>query len=94
MSGADGNVPDATDLYGPEESAGGGFFFLSFVSIQQKNSKQPTTVVWRCWCKILSILPSCGAEDQARLPLWEGGLGFRSAQRTQPAHWASWADRW
>ena len=49
--------------------------------------------VWRCLCKILSILPSCGAEDQARLPLWEGGLGLRSAQRTQPAaHWASWAD--
>ena len=57
------------------------------------NSQQPSSVVWRCLCKILSILPSCGAEDQARLPLWEGGFGLRSAQRTQQAaHWARWAD--
>ena len=46
----------------------------------------------RCLVPIVP-LPSCGAEDQARLPLWEGGFGLRSAQRTQPAaHWASWAD--
>ena len=25
--------------------------------------------------------------------MWEGGIGLRSASRTQPAaHWASWAD--
>ena len=49
--------------------------------------------VWQCFCRILQMSPSCGAQDQSSLPLWEGGLGLRSARRTQPAaHWASWAD--
>ena len=39
--------------------------------------------VWLCLCKILSILPSCGAGDQARLPLWEGGLGAHN-ERNPP----------
>ena len=49
--------------------------------------------VWQCLCRILRILPTCGAQEQASLPLREGGLGLRSARRTQPAaHWANWAD--
>ena len=49
--------------------------------------------VWQCLCHILKILPTCGAWEQSSLPLWKGGLGLRSAHRTQPAaHWASWAD--
>ena len=42
--------------------------------------------VWRCLCKILSILPSCGAEDQASLPLWEGGLGLGAQDEHNPPH--------
>ena len=49
--------------------------------------------VWQCLCRILKIHPTCGAWEQSSLPLWKGGLGLRSARRTQPAaHWASWAD--
>ena len=49
--------------------------------------------VWECLCRTLKISPTCGAWEQSSLPLWEGGLGLRSAARTQPAaHWASWAD--
>ena len=52
-------------------------------SLKRRTSSQQRTIVVVCG----------GAENQATLPLWEGGLGLRSARRTQPAtHWASWAD--
>ena len=40
--------------------------------------------VWQCFSRILQISPSCGAQEQSSLPLLEGGLGLRSARRTQP----------
>ena len=49
--------------------------------------------VWQCLCRILSLHADCGAQEQSSLPLWEGGIGLRSARQTAPAaHWASWAD--
>ena len=46
--------------------------------------------VWECLCRTLKISPTCGAWEQSSLLLWEGGLGLRSAARTQlAAHWAS-----
>ena len=49
--------------------------------------------VWQCFCRIMQILPTCGAQELSSLPTWEGGIGLRSARRTQPAaHRASWAD--
>ena len=61
----------------------------------QTSSLHPTTTgVWQCLCRILKILPTCGAWEQSPLPLWKGGLGFaQCSPDTGPqAHWASWAD--
>ena len=49
--------------------------------------------VWQCLCRIMQILPTCGVQELSSLSMWEGGIGLRSARRSQPAaHWASWAD--
>ena len=72
-----------------------------FVRVLRPDVVQPfaqsdDTNVWQCLCNILEI-PEDGCSDVARisatLPLAQGGLGLRSAQRTRvAAHWASWAD--
>ena len=70
-------------------------FFLRAVSpdLTDQFAASHDDGVWQCLCRILKILPTCGAWEQSSLPLWKGGLGLRSAHRTQPAaHWASWAD--
>ena len=44
---------------------------------------------WECFCRMLSVHPDCGAQEQSSL-LWEGGIGFGSARGTMPAaHFAS-----
>ena len=52
--------------------------------------------LWTCMCEILRVDPgkcSANARNSATLPLALGGLGLRSAVRTNgPASWASWAD--
>ena len=51
--------------------------------------------LWQCFCALLGIPPDqCDrtAANNSTLPLSLGGLGLRSAVRTSPANWASWAD--
>ena len=52
--------------------------------------------VRKCLCQILHIDPAAVHTRQlATLPLSLGGLGLRSATRTeQSAYWPSWADSW
>ena len=37
--------------------------------------------VWQCLCRMLSVHADCGAQEQSSPPLWEGGIGLRSARR-------------
>ena len=70
-------------------------FFLRTVSPQflKELAQAHDEGVWQCLSRILSVHADCGAQEQSSLPLWEGGIGLRSAHRTAPAaHWASWAD--
>ena len=65
-------------------AAGGANFFLRQPTIKASGSVS----VESC-----SSFPTCGAQELSSLPMWEGGVGFRSARRTQPAaQWASWAE--
>ena len=50
--------------------------------------------LWECACTLLSIPNHQGrsTQDTATLPLSFGGLGLRSALRTSPSAFWSWAD--
>ena len=52
--------------------------------------------LWQCLCQILGVHEEEASQEWrsiAQLPMHEGGLGIRSAQRlSTAAFWASWAD--
>ena len=74
-----------TDSFGSGTQSA--WFFLSFCAAAVSPDLTDQ------FARTLKISPACGAWGQSSFPFWEGGLGLRSAARTQPAaQWASWAD--